>query len=479
MTLKLQPAVNHGYSSVAVTRYRRNLNYRAIAYIAATVDFIYLVGASAAGFVAYEYLVFSTFSDPSLFIGIGLVLATIVTLALHSSSAYRSEAFLSFEHQAKLICVLVPAALTFLLTVIFFLKLGATFSRGSILSTAAIATGGLIGIRYLWSRYLPWALVNGTLRMRQVLLICHEDFAIEDLTARAALTGIRVSEVMHFSPDGTLPQAVSDTVGSEEPLDVDEVLIVWRGQDMTRLETLLGQLRRSIMPVSVAFEGFAGQIVRGPPQAISGMVAFQTQSPPLTLFERSLKRIFDILVSLIALLILMPMLVCVAIAIKLESSGPFLFLQWRKGYGGRAFRIFKFRSMTVLEDADDVRQARRGDPRVTNVGAFIRATSIDEIPQLWNILRGEMSIVGPRPHATAHDVHYDALIAKYAYRRHMKPGLTGWAQVSNCRGETETIEKMEERIRHDLWYIENWSFWLDLKIIFMTVAKLSDYKRVY
>ena len=479
MTFQIQPAVDAGFRSISTAGHRRNLNYRAIAYIAATLDFIYLVGASAAGFVAYEYVVFGTFSDSSLYIGIGLMLATIVTLAMHSSSAYKSQSFLSFWHQVKLICMLVPAALIFLLTVIFFLKLGATFSRGSIISTAVIATGGLIGMRYLWSRYLPWALVSGSLRMRQVLLICHEDFSAQEVAAKAALTGIRVSQVMHFSSDGSLPDDASDMLGAEKNMDVDEVLIVWRSPDMTRLEAHLGRLSRSIMPVSVAFEGFAGEVVRGVPQTISGLVAFQTQQPPLTLFERSLKRIFDILFSVIALVSLLPMLVFVAVAIKLESKGPFLFLQSRKGYGGRAFRIFKFRSMNVLEDADNVRQAKRGDPRVTKVGAFIRATSIDEIPQLWNILRGEMSVIGPRPHAVAHDDHYDALIAKYAYRRHMKPGLTGWAQVNGCRGETPTIEKMEERIRHDLWYINNWSFWLDLKIVFLTVAKLADYKRVY
>lgn len=479
MTFQIQPGVGAGYRSISTAGHRRNLNYRAVAYIAATLDFIYLVGACAAGFVAYEYVFFGTFSDASLYTGIGLILATIVTLAMHSSSAYRSESFLSFGHQARLICVLVPAALIFLLTVIFFLKLGATFSRGSVLSTAVIATGGLIGIRYFWSRYLPWALVSGSLRMRQVLLICHEDFSTHDMATKAALTGIRMAEVMHFLPDGSLPVQASNMLCDEKNRDVDEVLIVWRGPETTGLEAHLSQLRRSIMPVSVAFEGFVGEVVRGIPQTISGMAAFKTQRPPLTLFERSLKRLFDIVFSLVALLMVMPMLVVLAITIKLESTGPFLFLQWRKGYGGRAFRIFKFRSMTVMEDAHDVRQAKRGDPRITRVGAFIRATSIDEVPQLWNILRGEMSIVGPRPHAVVHDDHYDALITKYAYRRHMKPGLTGWAQINGCRGETPTIEKMQERIHHDLWYINNWSFWLDLKIIVKTVAKISDYKRVY
>jgi putative colanic acid biosynthesis UDP-glucose lipid carrier transferase len=135
--------------------------------------------------------------------------------------------------------------------------------------------------------------------------------------------------------------------------------------------------------------------------------------------------------------------------------------------------------MTVMEDSADIRQATRNDPRVTRMGAIIRASSIDELPQLWNVLRGEMSIVGPRPHALAHDELYDAQIAKYAFRRHVKPGLTGWAQINNCRGETPNIEKMEERIFHDLWYINNWSFWLDMKIVVRTAIEICDFGKVY
>lgn len=477
--MPMQPVMDAGLRLVPYAESRRSLNYRAIAYIAATLDFAYLLGASATGFIAYEYITFGTFSDPSLYIGIGLVLATTVVLAMHCASSYRSETLVLFWHQVRLICMLVPSVMAFLLTVIFFLKLGDMFSRGSILCTALIATGGLIGIRHFWTRYLPWALANGSLRMRQVLLICHDDFPVDKVRIEAASAGMRVSKVMHLARDGSLPAHATDILRTDESTDLDEVLVIWRGLNTAQLESGLSQLKRSTLPVSVTFEGFVGQVVSGTPQAISGMVAFQTQRPPLKLYERSLKRIFDIVFSLIVLVTLMPFLVFVAIAIKLESVGPFLFLQSRKGYGGRSFRIFKFRSMTVLEDGHEVRQARRGDPRVTRVGAFIRATSIDEMPQFWNVLRGEMSVVGPRPHAVVHDDLYDTRIAKYAYRRHMKPGLTGWAQINNCRGETPTIETMEERVRHDLWYINNWSFWLDLKIICLTVFKISDFKGVY
>ncbi|WP_296433111.1 sugar transferase, partial [Rhizobium sp. UBA1881] len=143
------------------------------------------------------------------------------------------------------------------------------------------------------------------------------------------------------------------------------------------------------------------------------------------------------------------------------------------------FRILKFRSMSVMEDSGVIRQATRNDARVTRVGAFIRSTSIDELPQFWNVLRGEMSVVGPRPHALAHDDLYGTLIAQYASRRHVKPGLTGWAQINGHRGETPTVDRMADRVRHDIWYINNWSLWLDLRIVVMTAIGLRDRSNVY
>src|SRR5690606_32687338 len=147
----------------------------------------------------------------------------------------------------------------------------------------------------------------------------------------------------------------------------------------------------------------------------------------------------------------------VAVAVFAESGRPVIFRQSRKGFGERSFTIFKFRTMRVCENGATIAQARRGDSRVTRLGAVLRRTSIDELPQLLNVLKGDMSIVGPRPHAIAHDHYYDALIATYAYRHHVKPGLTGWAQINGLRGETRDIVSMEDRIRHDIWYINSWS----------------------
>lgn len=169
----------------------------------------------------------------------------------------------------------------------------------------------------------------------------------------------------------------------------------------------------------------------------------------------------------ILLVLLCPLFLLVALAIRLDSRGPVFFVQQRGGLNGRPIDVVKFRSMHVHapDAAAVVRQARRGDPRITRVGAFLRRTSLDELPQLINVLNGTMALVGPRPHALSHDAQYSALILNYAGRQAVKPGLTGWAQVHGLRGETETLDKMQNRINHDLWYVRHQSFALDLRIL--------------
>lgn len=180
------------------------------------------------------------------------------------------------------------------------------------------------------------------------------------------------------------------------------------------------------------------------------------------------KRGFDVAMSLMLLLMFLPVLIMIAAAIKLESRGPVFFRQRRGGLAGQAFLVVKFRTMTVLEDGPELTQATRNDPRVTRVGSFLRRTSLDELPQLLNVLAGDMSLVGPRPHALSHDKHYGRLIGRYQLRFRMKPGITGLAQVSGHRGETATLDAMAARVEADIRYIEHWSFREDLRILVAT-----------
>ena len=182
------------------------------------------------------------------------------------------------------------------------------------------------------------------------------------------------------------------------------------------------------------------------------------------------KRAFDVTVSILLLLLFFPFLLAAIIGIKLESNGPVLFTQRRTGLGGKVFTIFKFRTMHVLEDAHDITQASQNDPRITRLGTLLRRTSIDELPQLINVLRGDMSIVGPRPHAIAHDINYGHKLPHYALRFRVRPGLTGLAQVSSLRGETRDIDDMAHRISVDNFYIDHWRFYLDVIILFRTAT---------
>lgn len=190
---------------------------------------------------------------------------------------------------------------------------------------------------------------------------------------------------------------------------------------------------------------------------------------PFKGFNGVLKRIQDIVLGTIFLFVSLAPMLLVGLAVKLTSKGPVFFRQRRYGVDGVEFEMLKFRSMIVTEDGDKVEQAQKDDPRTTPVGKFIRRKSLDELPQFINVIKGDMSIVGPRPHAVAHNEMYRKQILEYMRRHKVKPGLTGWAQVNGFRGETDTLEKMVRRVEHDLYYIRNWSLWLDIKCIWMTV----------
>jgi Undecaprenyl-phosphate glucose phosphotransferase len=202
---------------------------------------------------------------------------------------------------------------------------------------------------------------------------------------------------------------------------------------------------------------------------------FEIASGPNCVADRLLKRSFDLVVATMAGLLLLSVMLIVAALIKLDSPGPVLFRQTRHGYNNKPIEVLKFRTMMVSNDRE-FRQARRDDPRVTRIGRILRRTNIDELPQLLNVIRGDMSIVGPRPHAVSHNEMYDGQIARMFGRHNVKPGITGWAQVNGLRGETDTFEKMRARVEHDLYYIDNWSFAFDLKIVLMTLFLRKSYE---
>lgn len=239
------------------------------------------------------------------------------------------------------------------------------------------------------------------------------------------------------------------------------------------------RLRNSSVDVCVVPDAFAMQMVTGAVMNRSEMAIINISDIRLPGSAELFKRLFDMCVASLAIVVLSPILLAIAVAVRMESGGPILFRQHRYGMDGKEIEVWKFRSMTVEEDQGLVVQATRNDDRVTRIGAFLRRHSLDELPQFFNVLQGTMSIVGPRPHAVSHNEEYRGKIDGYMMRHKIKPGITGWAQVNGWRGETETLDKMEGRVRHDLEYIRNWSPGLDLKIILLTAAQVVSGRDAY
>jgi putative colanic acid biosynthesis UDP-glucose lipid carrier transferase len=246
-----------------------------------------------------------------------------------------------------------------------------------------------------------------------------------------------------------------------------------------RILRLLEELRDTTASIYFVPDIFVADLIQARVDSIDGLPVVAVCETPFTGMNGLVKRAADLVLAFLILVLISPLLAAIAIGVKLSSRGPVLFRQRRYGLDGRRIVVYKFRTMTVAEDGDVVRQATRDDARVTPFGAFLRRTSLDELPQFVNVLQGRMSVVGPRPHAVAHNELYRKLIPGYMIRHKVRPGITGLAQVNGWRGETDTVEKMKARIDCDLRYLRSWSLLLDLQIILKTVAVVLGRRNAY
>ena len=239
-----------------------------------------------------------------------------------------------------------------------------------------------------------------------------------------------------------------------------------------RVMKLLDELQDSTSSIYFVPDFFIFDLIQAHVDHVAGIPVVCICESPFRGLKAVVKRVSDVVFATLILLLIWPVMLVVAVAVKLTSKGPALFKQRRYGADGESILVYKFRSMTVMEDGAVVTQAKKNDQRLTPIGSFLRKSSLDELPQLFNVLTGTMSLVGPRPHANAHNEYYRKLIKGYMIRHKVRPGITGWAQVNGCRGETDTVEQMAQRIRYDLDYLRHWSLFLDIKIIFMTAFKV-------
>lgn len=272
------------------------------------------------------------------------------------------------------------------------------------------------------------------------------------------------------APNTPIQGKLTDVAAYAKEHHIQLIYICLPMASQPRIMNVLDDLRDTTASIYFVPDLFVTDIIQGRLGHVSQMPVVSVCETPFTGVNGMIKRISDIVISLTILTMISPLLLLIAVAVKLTSAGPVIFKQRRYGLDGEEILVYKFRSMTVCEDGAVVKQAQKNDSRLTPIGGFLRKSSLDELPQFINVLQGRMSIVGPRPHAIAHNETYRKLIKGYMIRHKAKPGITGWAQVNGLRGETETVDKMAARIEYDLDYLRNWSLGLDLKIILMTVG---------
>jgi putative colanic acid biosynthesis UDP-glucose lipid carrier transferase len=260
---------------------------------------------------------------------------------------------------------------------------------------------------------------------------------------------------------------------------VSAIYIALPLSNVPRIGDMIRELRDTTASIYFLPDVFAFDLIQGRLVDINGMPALSVCDTPFHGMDAVLKRALDLLLASAAVLAALPLMILIAVGVKLSSPGPALFKQRRYGLNGEEIMVYKFRSMTVCENGADVPQAVRNDPRTTRLGRILRRTSLDELPQLFNVIQGKMSLVGPRPHAVSHNEQYRKLICGYMIRHKVRPGITGWAQIHGLRGETNTIEKMSARVKFDIDYLNQWSLWLDIKILARTLLMVMRDDKAY
>ncbi|WP_298612609.1 undecaprenyl-phosphate glucose phosphotransferase [uncultured Thiothrix sp.] len=374
-----------------------------------------------------------------------------------------------------------------LVFIIFIAKSSEQFSR-------VVLVGWLVTTPFLLvlTRYILRVLLSHLKRIG----IRNRNIAIVGITE----TGLRFADSINTQPESglqvagfysvdldtaNLPSNYAKIGNTEDLLEAarngtwDQIYLALPTQNQNLSSQLISQLADTITPVRLIPDNFTHALLHNKYLEIADTPVLCIYDAPLSVQHALVKRAEDLIIGSLILFLILPIMAVIALAIKISSPGPVLFKQARHGLRGEEFQVWKFRTMTVCENGDVIKQATRNDVRVTKVGAFLRKTSLDELPQFFNVIQGHMSIVGPRPHAVAHNEAYKVLIPGYMQRHMMKPGITGWAQVNGWRGETDTLYKMQKRVECDMEYIRSWSLWLDLRIIVATAFKTLSDKNAY
>lgn len=449
-------------------------------------ELVVVVTAALVTGVVYHLVIYRESGEIAYFLQVGVLAASIFCTLNLLRNEYRLANFFTIRAHFRRLFQLWNLTFIGLLGIGFLTKVTVIYSRGWILLFYVCGAGAALLLRYVLVDAVvlgtkaglvptPRIFVVGTERRVAAFAHRHVD---ANLVGCALLTAVS-EDGLADSQRQPLDRELRNAVASARDLAPDIILLLmpWGADE-------------AINHCTESFATLPVEIHLGPEQIfdkfdnaelskLGAMRSLQLTRLPLSVFELTQKRLFDLAVASLLSMLLAPAIIIIAILIKLDSRGPVFFLQRRYGFNQRRFRIIKFRTMHTLEDGIVIRQATRDDPRATRIGRWLRRWNIDEIPQLFNVLKGDMSLVGPRPHAVSHNRQYEHRIALYARRHNVKPGITGWAQIHGYRGETSTDERMRKRIEYDLYYIDHWSLWLDARILVQTVFSSAAYRNAH
>ena len=447
------------------------------------VEAVAIVAMALLTGLAYHQGVYGDLGDIVHYATVGALTSLLFTLPVIFRDEYKFQDFLEGKRAPARTFMTWNYAFLCLATVGFLTKTSGVFSRGWLVVFYCAGLLTVISLDAAVSRVLALAIASGRVASRRLMLVGAEDEirrmieAVE--TPRAGFRIVASASLPEGSDPRALTAVLNDAIDKARALAVEDVVIL---TDWSRGD-LIQDLAEAFTVLPVAIHLGASSVIGNFNNArvarFGEARALSLTAPPLGPLQSATKRIFDFSVASIAVLLLAPVFVAIAVIIKRDSSGPVFFRQRRRGYNLREFRIWKFRTMTTIEDGYVIKQAQACDERVTPAGAVLRRLNLDELPQLFNVITGEMSLVGPRPHAVAHDRMFETRIAKYRRRLNMRPGITGWAQVNGHRGPTETDAAMRARVEHDLYYIDNWSLTFDIYLLIATVLSRKAFKNAF
>ena len=447
-------------------------------FAAAFTDIAAIMSTAVLSGVVYHLALFHEYVPLEAFLQVGFIICLLVLAPNAARDEYAIGGYLSLKGHFSRSFVLWNIAFLSALAIGFLTKTSGIFSRGSVLAFYILGFAALAGGRALLVSAVSRAGRSGRVSARRIFLVGPEE-ELQAFTARYQpwKMGIQiVASAVLRGGDEHLADDLALAAASARILRPDDVFILapWSRSDV--INAAVDAFMRVPAAIHLGPERALERFQEAQISRIGPISSLNLVRKPLTMVEVVEKRVFDFTVSALALVALSPLFLIVAALIRLDSPGPVFFLQRRYGFNQQPFKIWKFRSMRVEAEGPGFRQAAEGDERFTRVGRFLRRTNIDELPQLVNVLLGDMSLVGPRPHALAHDQQFDSRIALYARRHNVMPGITGWAQVNGLRGDTGAEGRMQSRVTHDLYYIDHWSLWLDLRILWLTVFSRKAYR---